>query len=108
MVTMKENIEDLAKGLELVKDSNEELENMKRDYDTRMCVFENSIETLKAQQGQLHMELQRARKRGVSFPSRTLTSLKRRQRSMISQSPAPSRKSTSRKKLLGCLTATIS
>ncbi|KAF8416491.1 hypothetical protein EV426DRAFT_418222 [Tirmania nivea] len=62
MVTMKENIEDLAKGLELVEDSDEELENMKRDYDTRMRVFEDSIKTLEAQQGQLHVELQRVRR----------------------------------------------
>ena len=61
VVTMNENIEDLAKGLELVEDSDEELANMKQDYDTRMRVFEDSIKALEAQQGQLHAELQRAR-----------------------------------------------
>lgn len=62
LVTMEENIEDLAKGLEVVEDSDEELESMKRDYEARMRLFEESIQTLDIQQGQYHAELQRARR----------------------------------------------
>lgn len=60
-VTMQENIDDLAQGLELVEDSDEELESMKRDYDARMRVFEESIGMLETQQSQLHTELAGAR-----------------------------------------------